>query len=295
MDNNKWIDFWINIAAELTLIVFFGFIGFIIYLYYLRDRKGILSFFGIQDNRPNTTIYLSTLQVKPGGTEGIEPIGQGYSGSAISKIEYDAGLLIQKELQSKPLALLPSNIQDWLGQKTVELKELNIPILLSPKSQNLDISVFDNNLIIIGTGVYNSLSYYYLNKYLPKYYDKNYYSRYFYNRKEANGQRIICIRERGIRDIILEGRDSGSESAFIQRIIDRDYGITVFICAGLGSSATFGSTRYLAENWKSLQQKFRNTEFGIGLIFRNQNQDEELGTLIRSPDVVLKSFSLRDN
>ena len=74
-----------------------------------------------------------------------------------------------------------------------------------------------------------------------------------------------------------------NELAFIQRINDVEYGNTVFICAGLGSSATYGSARYLAENWGRLQRKYRDGEFGICLKFPGQDPNDEF---VVQPEVI---------
>lgn len=281
-----WLDVLVNIVSTLILAL----IGFIAYAYlYWKNRREVLHFFGINNSSPNVCIYVSNLIIKPGGTSGIEPIDKGYVGSAITKLEYDGALLVQRELKAKPLALLPRSLQDWLGQENIELRTIDVPIKLSPpKTTNRD-PVFNDNLIILGTGIYNSLSHYYLREYFIKHSDL--YSWYFYHAKDNMGQRILGIHRRGFEDSpIDEGRDNGVEPAFIQRINDVDRKITVFVCAGLGSSATFGSARYLAEHWRDLQRIFKDEEFGIALLFRNQDPD---GESVGQPEICYEGFLKR--
>ena len=232
---------------------------------------------------------MSRLTIKPRGTSAIEYVEKGYSGPAITKLEYDGALLIQNELKSRLLALLPTNLQDWIGQQNIELKTIDVPIKLS-SLQPINDQVFNNNLIIIGSGIYNSLSHYYLNEYFQNH--SQHYSRYFYHEKDNQGKRVIGIYQRGINNAPIEGRDQNNEPAFILRIKDLDHNnINVFICGGLGSSATYGSVRYLAKNWKRLQEKFQNKEFGIALVFPKQEPD---GEFVQEP-IVRTEFSLRSN
>lgn len=268
----------INVIANLIAALILALIGFIVYSFlYWKNRNRILRFFGITSSNPNICIYVSNLNIRPGGTSGIENIDKGYIGSAITKLEYDGALLIQHELKGKPLALFSKRLQDWLGQENLELRAIDAPIKISPTKQIASNRnpAFSSNLIILGTGVYNSLSHYYLNDYFPKH-DEIYWF-YFYHAKDNKGQRVIGIHQDGLADSITEeGREQRVEPAFIQRFYDVDKKISVFICAGLGSSSTLGSSRYLIENWRYLQRKFGNEDFGIGLLFRNQDPDGEL-------------------
>ena len=277
--------FWLNVLVNIVSTLILAFIGFVAYAYlYWKNRRDILHFFGISNASPNVSIYVSTLNVKPGGTTGIEAIDQGYAGAAINKLEYEGALLIQKELKARPLALLPRKLQDWLGQDNIELRTVEVPVKLSPpKTTNRD-PAFDSNLIILGTGVYNSLAHYYLKEYFEKH--KRLYPWYFYHDKK-DGQRIIGIRQERFEDSLIDGRENQIEPAFIQRIHDADRKTTVFICSGLGSSATFGSARYLAEHWKELQRKFNKDEFGVALLFFNQKPDDEF---VGQPQVCYEAF-----
>jgi len=267
--------FLLNVSENLVSTLILALLGYIAYTYlYWKNRKEILHFFGIRNNCPNLCIYVSSLNIKPGGTSGIEAINKGYIGPAITKLEYDGALLVQSGLKAKPLALLPKTLQDWLGQGNIELRTIDVPIKISPRSTTNTDPIFNENLVILGSSIYNSLSHYYLNEYFKKHSDI--YPWYFYFAKNNAGQRIIGIHRKGFEDSpIDEGRDNRVEPAVVMRINDIDRNITVFICAGIGSSATFGSARYLAEHWRDLQRIYSNDEFGILLLFRDQDPDAE--------------------
>ncbi|MDJ0796174.1 MAG: hypothetical protein QNJ51_04940 [Calothrix sp. MO_167.B12] len=278
-----------NVAANIISTLILALIGFIAYGYlYWKNRKEILNFFGVSNSKPNICIYVSNLNVREGGTSGIEPIDKGYVGSAITKLEYDGALLIQNELKAKPLALLPKRLQDWLGQENLELRTIDAPIKISPPKPILNSrdTIFNDHLVVMGTGIYNSLSHYYLKEYFRNHEDI--YRFYFYHKKNDKGQRIIGIRQHRLADSTTdEGRDKHIEPAFIQKFYDVERQIYVFICAGLGSSATLGSARYLSENWRDLQRKFGNKDFGIGLLFRNQDPD---GESVGKPEIFYENY-----
>ncbi|MBP0015918.1 MAG: hypothetical protein J7540_07320 [Roseofilum sp. SID2] len=271
----------LSIFANMISAMILGLAGFIAYGYlYLKNRKEVLNFFGVTSTNPRICIYVSNLNIKSGGTSGIELIEKGYSGSAITKLEYEGALLLQGELKAKPLVLLAKEIQNWLGSKILELRTIDAPIEVSPTKD----PIFKQNLIILGTGIYNSLSHYYLRNYFPRH--SNDYDFYFYHTKDNEGRRVIGIRQKGLKDThIDEGREINAEPGFIQRFRDIDRDINIFICAGLGSSATFGTARYLAENWRDLQQQFGDHDFGIGLLFHNQNPDDES---VKHPEIRLR-------
>jgi hypothetical protein len=80
------------------------------------------------------------------------------------------------------------------------------------------------------------------------------YPWYFYFAKNNAGQRIIGIHRKGFKDShVDEGRDNRVEPAFIMRI-------TVFICAGIGSIATFGSARYTLHGLALVKVKVLHTK-----------------------------------
>jgi len=254
----------IEIIADLISAFILALVGFGIYfLFYLKERQSLLRFFGVTQKLPRLRIYLSRMEIKPGGTVGFEPITKGYSGPSISEIEYEAAMLIRNRLRSSLLGLLPKRIQYWLGQHHITLLTLDPPIDASPQALG-DLAL--DNRVTLGSNIYNLYSKYYLER----------QAGYFYFDKNDNGERVVRIRSEGLSNIEIPGRSTGKELGIIQRIVDSEYGNTVFICAGLGASATYGSARYLVANWKKLYQKYRDAEFGICLAFPHQPSDSEV-------------------
>ena len=241
--------------------------------FYWRNRKEKLSFFGITQKNPEISLYLSRLEVKRQGTEGLIPIDRGFMGPAIIKIENDAALCVKEELEQKILAVLPKSILVWLGKQNLSLRSLKVPINIGPpKSAESSIHEYLNtNLILLGSKMYNLLSKYYLEDYLPR---KS--SCYCYYEKNKEGERIIGVRYRnGIEDMPLRGRSHGREIGFIHRFKDTESGINVFLCIGHGSSATHGSVKYLLENWRDLNKAYGSNDFIICFAFRGQVANQE--------------------
>ncbi len=116
---------------------------------------------------------------------------------------------------------------------------------------------------MIGSSVYNSLTHYYL---------QDNRSLYYFERDEQNNLALIT---RGSGSI--KGRPT-QELGIIQRITDRKQNKIIFICAGLGTSATYGCTLHLIKNWRRLHKEFRERDFVLLLTFKSQPPD--------SPEVV---------
>lgn len=253
-----------NVIANLITAFILAVLGVSTYIIlFITERQQLLRFLGITNKLPRLRVYLSRMEIKPGGTVGFEPLTYGYAGPSISKIEYEGALLVRNLVSSRPLAILPKRIRGWLSQQYVTLITIDPTIDVSP--QTMDEVSFDN-LVLLGSNVYNLVSKHYL----------EHPSCNFYFVKNEQGERVIKIREGGLKDVQIPGRSSGRELAIVQRINDMEHGNTVFICAGLGSSATYGSVRYLVENWKELQRKYKQNEFAICLAFPQQPSDGEI-------------------
>lgn len=268
--------------------------GFLIYLFfYWQNRKDKLYFFGINNDKFDTKIYVSRLEIKENGTEGNIDIERGFSGPAINKLEYEAGLLIQKELESKTIALLPKKFRDWLGKKNVILNTLKIPIVISPH-RNRESSIknyINSNLFLLGSSMYNLPSKYYLEKYLPDQAEQyGLYENYcIYDQDQKKCERIIGIRFKNtndFEDFKPKGRSHERELAIIHKFKDKDTGMTIFLFLGHGSSATFGSVRYLVNKWSELYIKYKHKEFIICLAFRGQRANEANGNSVVEPEVL---------
>jgi hypothetical protein len=237
------------------------------------DRQKLFRFFGISSRNPTIRIYLSRLEIKPGGTSGIEPISEGYRGPGIARVEYDAALTLQRQLASRVAGLVPRGVKAWVQLRRPVLFRLEPRIAVSPPRGE---GLAQENMIVLGSSIYNSVSKSYL----------EHTSSHFLFETEG-GHRVVRVRRPGTPDITLRrvaanGSDR-QEIGTIQRFNDHDHSRTVFICAGTGSTATAGSAEYLAAQWPALFRDHRNEEFALYLIFKGQCPDAEI---VRPPDRV---------
>jgi hypothetical protein len=246
-----------NIIANIVSTILIGLIGVVVYfIFFITERKKFYKFLGISKNNSNLRIYLSRLEIVAGGTIGFEPIRKGYIGPSISKIEYEGALLIINQIKHNIIALLPKRLIDWISQKNISFHILEPSIEISP--QLVEEIIYDN-LIVIGSGIYNLVAKTFL----------VHPSCNFHFIKNEEGVRKIIVKGPDTNQL-LSGGSMGDEVAVIQRINDLTTGITIFLCSGISGEGTYGATRYLSENWKILQKKYGENEFGIGLVFPNQ-------------------------
>lgn len=280
-----------SIFADFIWTLLLAAFGFAIYIFfYWKNRRDKLNFFGISRSKIDAKIYVSRIEIKPNGTEGHIPIDRGFIGPSISKLEYEAGLIIQEELESKTIALLPKKFRDWLGNNSVTLKTLKIPIEITPetKQQENIKDYLNTHLFILGSSMYNLPSKYYLEQYLPKKSDM-----YCFYENNHDGERIIGIRfinNKGYEDLHFKGRSQGRELGFIHRFKDKDTGMTVFLCVGHGSSATYGSIRYLINKWPELYLKYKKQEeFIVCLAFEGQEPNVINPEFVLEPEVIWPS------
>jgi hypothetical protein len=119
------------------------------------------------------------------------------------------------------------------------------------------------NLVTCGGGTYNAISSHYLGL-------KQAFYTFDYGQ---DGAHILRSLEESPLDFAALGRASKHELACIQRLKDPDSDSIVFICAGLGSGATYGAVEYLVRNWNQLRRKYRNREFGVCLSYATAEPD----------------------
>jgi hypothetical protein len=251
----------LNLLSELLGALILALLGASTYfVVFFAERQRILQFFGISSELPRICIYLSRIEVGPGGAEIYEPGVRQYTVTYISKIEYDGALIIRNKLRTRLLARFPKRFLDWLEQQHISLIAIDPEIESSPAFEN---SIPYDNLVVFGSTVYNLATKRYM----------EHPSCLFSFITTDTGDPGIVIRSGGLKDVEIPGRASGRELAIIQRVKDEEHGNTVFICAGLGQSATFGSARYLIDNWRKLHRQYGSRDFGVCLAFPLQPPD----------------------
>ena len=223
------------------------------------NRRPLYRFFGITQSRPSIHIYLSRLQVKKKGTVAFEEIDNGYSGPAINILEYQAALLVVDVFKSAFVTKFPSSVRRLLQGGHAGLLDVESTIDVCPST--LD-DVAATNLLLVGGQVYNLATKHYLGL----------QSSVYYFAKSSDGERVIKARRGGFKQAdCIPGRSRGQELGIIQRLRDPSSGALIYVCAGIGASATYGCVAYLARYWEKLHNEFGRDDFGICLAFPGQS------------------------
>lgn len=273
----QWNDIWSNILANFLTGIVSIIVGYLlIVVAVLRERRKLFRFFGIRSNNPKLSVYVGRLDVRR--TKGNESLRRGYRGPAINKIEYDGAMLVCDTFNSRLIALIPGRIRDLLSKHNVAWQIMNVAVKISPKLGK-EHEIVPDNLVLLGTGVYNRASTIYLAE----------SSCWFEFTRNEQGDRALFWKRGLVRGTEIPGRAVKQELGVIQRLnIQQPRGAsrTVFICAGIGSSATYGSIRYLTQNWHRLEQKYKTNEFAICLAFPGQRADSEEDSQVMSPHIL---------
>jgi hypothetical protein len=227
----------------------------------LLDRRRILRFFSVSRASPTVTILLSRMMVEK--TSGFEPIKEGFRGEAILNPELIAAVEFRDFLKAVRVAVAPRKLQDWLGKRFPSVAFIDPKIAIGPDLDGVD-AALQGAVISLGSPVYNAIAARYLKGDNAKYVE--------FCRTDQNDRAFRVKWGRG--DGTSLWRDEvGTEVGIIER---RNYrsGKSVFMCAGLGASATLGCARFLRKNWKRLHEDFGEDEFSIYLVFKNHRPNE---------------------
>lgn len=260
---------WDNLIANLISTLILSAAGLsTLLLLFIVNRWELFRFFGINRKNPNIRLYLSRIEIKPRGTVGLEEVKEGSRGSAINELEFQAALILRDQFRSKLVGLVPNLFRGW-PTPLLALSPLDPVIELSPPK---GAGFVHDNLIVIGSGVYNSIAREHLDP------DTSCLS---FVKDEKTERRALRICRKGMQPL-TEWRliDQGSgpplrmERGIIRRVNLRGpaqdkKSYSVFICAGMGSGATYGAVKYLNENWRRLYKRYKAREFSLYLTFEN--------------------------
>lgn len=272
--------FWDGCAANVATTVAFGLLGLFLYVLAIvkaQTRRGrLLQFFGINDRHRDTSIYVSRLEVKPGGTTGVEKLHEGYVGPAIVRLEYDAALSLKRELDSNWLVHVPNRFRAFFRTSKGAFSSLNPMVDVSPPSSYPDADmkrILSSNLVLLGGVVYNILS--------ARCLRSN--TSFFDLEKSSSGDWDVVLRTSGAEQTLV-GRSNGQELAIIQRFTHKETGNTIIVCAGLGAGATHASVLYLLEHYATLRRRYLQRDFGICLAWPRPNNPND--PLEGQPEIV---------
>ncbi len=279
-----WDQVWTNVVANLVAAALLAFVPLVIAVaLLLRKRHRLFDFFGVSDPERGVAIYVSRLQIKPKGTTGVGPITTGYIGPAITRAEFMGARLVQNLFEARIVARVPRTLRQVLRRLDVALEVVLPTINLSDEGPaaaaavpalartHADSAAMSNqSIVIIGSPVYNLLSaHHFAVESCPFRFDS-----IDLPEEDRTGTRRterIFRRREGSDWVSIPGRGHNKELGVILRT--RGDGCTVFLCAGLGSSGSYGAVRFLVEEWPALRSRYRDGDFAICLEFPNQEPD----------------------
>lgn len=247
-------------AAGLTVLILGRFLW----------RRRIRSFFGVDPDNGSLPIFLSNINVQPLGTKGTSQIVRGYTGAAITEIEYLAALQFASSVETRPSMRALQSLDRSKIVRPVE--PIICAIQVSPNVDqlglNADVFAFirektgNTSVLIVGAPIYNTLSWHLMTN-LP--------SRYEFTRDEGHGISYLDKHQAAHPNKRTDPGGGGSCEEFyiVERLnlpVARDgRGLPryVFICAGTCSAATAAAVQRLTE-WRALRGKYRKREnFGV--------------------------------
>jgi hypothetical protein len=270
--------FWLNVLTNTATAV----VVFLLVQAVVRwQRRALKNFFGLNQRSASVVVYFSRLQIKSGGTAGNEDIVGGYVGPAINKLEYDAALTLRDLLRPGVLTALPKWLKFILSPISGRLEDIEVDFQLSPVKGGYTFSTSPKVIVVVGGAVYNSAAAYH--GFRPagaaagaSAQHESERAKFFEFTRDAAGERAVRVVRGATAAIPIQGRSAAppEEIGTIERVNTKD-GVSIFLCNGLGSAATYASVRYLAQHWRKLYDDFGSDEFAIYLRLPGQARDGE--------------------
>lgn len=229
------------------LIIFFGWI-----IYYLTERRKLLSFFNIQSTK-RLVIYISNLRIQQGGALGVDGQPRAYQGTTVVYNEQRVAIKYKESFNY----LVPSLSESPSFLSKILFADIKVIILPSPLKES---EVESNcSTISFGSPGYNKVS----------------------ELIESDSKTIVRFSQNNSQ-IFIDNIPSLTDgnNGFIQRIYSNQDGqkLSRFYVAGLSELGTIGAANYLAANWKRIRKKY--------------NDDESFLIVLRFPTINLDNYTI---
>lgn len=235
-----------GIIANLLFVAIMICLGWTIY--YLTERKKLLSFFNISDTK-RMVIYLSNLRIISGGSLGIDNNPRGYSGTTVVYGEQETASKYKESFNY----LAPSLSESPSFMSNILFADIKVTSLPSPLTE--DEIEANSSIISFGSPGYNKVS------------------EFIENLPDSVMKFVNDNREIQITNL---PNFTDTRLGFIQRLVVNQEDVTrsIFYTAGLAEIGTVGAAYYLVKNWKLLRKTYGdNTSFVIAVRFPNNNLD----------------------
>ena len=276
--SNMWSSIWTGVAADAIYTVFAAVVASSLALLLVgRHRRHLFQFFGIDDRDSKVKVYLSRVDVLPGGSKGTDgKLKHGFSGPALVGLEYQGALAVMQLLQSPLLKTVPSVFKEFIEGRAGHLRAVTVSIDASPGSDEYRY-IFEQStdvVVLLGSDVYSHAvrTVYEGPRSFVKFVSET-SGLPFHGDDLSYGEPTFAVCVEGIR-CAIPARSIGREIASVQRVT-LETGRRLLMCAGLSASTTYASTRYLCSHWQSLANRFGADDFLVVLESPKQKADNE--------------------
>ncbi len=274
--SSAWAALWTGVAGDAVYTLLAAIAASLVALSLVRrQRRRLLSFFGIHHKNSKVKIYLSRVEVLPGGSKGTDgPLNRGFTGPALVQLEYRGALEVRQLLRSPLLDSVPLVWRSLVEARASRISSANVWIEPSPGVYECQ-HIFDSSddtVILLGSDVYSHAvrSVYERKLSFVRLVSEASGRPYFSNGDDAP---TFAVDVGGLWEVI-PARSVGREIATIQRITWEN-GCRLFMCSGISASTTYASTKYLCSHWRSFSDRFGENDFLVVLESPNQQADSD--------------------
>jgi hypothetical protein len=278
-----WNNISVNVFAELiaSAIIFtvFAVIGSIIVA---GRRRKLHKFFGISKDK-KLTVYLSSMIAEPGSIKDRFGRESEHKGIVLSNYEFQVIPRITRLFSSNPIDNLPEPIAKLLENNNW-LERPELTFLASPLEEK---DIVFSNLITVGSGLFNSVTEYYLRTGSP-------ILTLIHERNNESTSWVLKVNQGNLagkeirpQDLIGDDDEDKWSLGILVKLRDVDKKNCVFIAAGTNVNATRATIEYLVNNWHRLQKLYEDEAFGIALKCIKYHKDtkgfEDMTEILKIP------------
>jgi len=276
-----WSDVGTNVFAScvytlLVAAVVLGASGLLL----SRQRKQLFAMLGLDGKDPVLRLYLSRLDVLPGGSRGTDGrLASGFVGPALMQLEYRGARAICRLLEEPFLDILPDAVRRLLEGRGRYLADVDVNIDVSPASEQRRLlqDRGSDAVVLLGSDVYSTVvrDIYEGAVSFVRFVAEDSGSPFDASDSNHGDPTFAISLDNGWHTI--PARSGSRELGTVQRVT-LPSGRRVLMCAGVSASATQGSAEYFARRWSSLREEFGDDDFLVVLSFASQEADSPVVT-----------------
>jgi hypothetical protein len=263
-----------NILANVIIALVIPLASLAYYLVRIYPRRRALwHFFNLSKNNKTLVAYLSSVIVERGNAKNYRGEARSYQGVTIPGEEFQIIQWVNDLFSYPEDRLVPRSILAWMERMGWYVA----PILVYSQSPLREKEVEETEaktMICIGSEAYNAATAYFTGKAMTwlnlsaDSQDPGTWSvRVFKGKRKGETIPVFELRE-GLRAVEID-------LAILERINDRERGVTAFLAYGWGVNGTRGAVRYLIEHWQELHDKHGTGEFALCLRFPTIVEDPQ--------------------